>query len=284
MRWVVESSRHLTLSESLVARIPPCFLLHFCAEICSKHAFVSCTRDSAPLLLQTGSAATEKKNNFDWQSSSASKKERGTQWKVANISRNKKSRTCGCELGEIKKQRWLLSKRVSYLVCEIFETHCCMTSRSPTLLTDGHFFLTNPQMMSSSPTAFPLPHWYYFSKATPPPKNHTRTSVHNKVLESSRMNKKHYFHIRDKSNVSQQTRSVFIIFLSNTPYEAETYRMWLIWTFKRPVWGIYIRFLVGQKRWQGFICVKYIYFLPLQWDFHRFARSTYRYPLAELAC
>lgn len=232
MRWVVESSGHLTLSESLVARIPPCFLLHFCAEICSKHAFVGCTRDSAPLLLQTGSAATEKKNNFDWQSSSASKKERSTQWKVANISRNKKSQTCGYGLREIKKTAVVAFK-------------ACLVSRVwnlwDTLLHDFMFtypanwrtlFLTNPQMMSSSPTAFPLPHWYYFSKATPPsPKNIQEHLSTTKYLSHRGWTKNHYLHIRDKLNVSQQTRSVLMIFLSNTPYEAETYRIWLIWTF-----------------------------------------------------
>lgn len=137
MRWVVESSRHLTLSESLVARIPPCFLLHFCAEICSKHAFVGCTRDSAPLLLQTGSAATEKKNNFDWQSSSASKTREAHNEKSPIFPETSKAEHVDVDWGKLKnKQRWLLSKRASYLVCEIFETHCCMTSCIQSVLTD----------------------------------------------------------------------------------------------------------------------------------------------------
>lgn len=66
------------------------------------NVILACIRDSAPLCLQSGKAATEEKNNFDWQSSSAGKN--GTT-RVANINRAHKQE----HMNNPHASSWILS-------------------------------------------------------------------------------------------------------------------------------------------------------------------------------
>lgn len=59
--------------KSLGAHIPPCFAPFLCSNLQQTCLFLDCTWDSAPLVLLKETTATEEKNNFDWQSTSASK-------------------------------------------------------------------------------------------------------------------------------------------------------------------------------------------------------------------
>lgn len=83
-KYVIQPAAAAETPDSLVAHIPPCFFAPFLhCNLQQTCLLWTCTRDSAPLLLHYGRAAPEKKNNFDWQSSSASKQQ--STMKVDNI-------------------------------------------------------------------------------------------------------------------------------------------------------------------------------------------------------
>lgn len=112
--------------------------------------------DSAPLLLQDGKTATEEKNNFDWQSSSASK---NSTVKVANNYRDpKQEKTDNSHDSPWFKSIYTVVSFQNDLISDRFIVYGQLTA--PHYFTVTYCsslrdtFFPNPKMMSSSPTDF----------------------------------------------------------------------------------------------------------------------------------